>query len=304
MKKITGIILLLCMVLALVACTDHGSTTPETTTPENTAHEITMQEIYDANKTEVVLENHQSVYVLDAMDGEVYGEKYLTKEYSYVHYPDAEYDWAQFMTDNASYAYSSGAYLCYLYIAPEGVTNDFASDRAELGAPVLGLDIVDETIESVSQEDGSIIVKSYLGQEILADMAELGVSDCKNEYVLEAENYELISVIRDYTYADGTAFRSTTEVTYDAEAPEMYEEFLKYANQTEDLRKITVVSNPGTEKEVSQDFQIPKGLNIGFTYGDEFADKVEFYTDAACTEAFDPYMDAESDLTVYVKWAE
>jgi hypothetical protein len=76
------------------------------------------------------------------------------------------------------------------------------------------------------------------------------------------------------------------------------------ANQTEDLRKITVVSNPGTEKEVSQDFQIPKGLNIGFTYGDEFVDKVEFYTDAACTEAFDPYMDAEADLTVYVKWAE
>ena len=60
MKKSVSIILLLCMVLALAACTDHGSSTPETTTPENAAPEITMQEIYDANMTEAVLENHQA----------------------------------------------------------------------------------------------------------------------------------------------------------------------------------------------------------------------------------------------------
>lgn len=299
----------LCMVLALAACTDQGDTTtkdttPETTMPENTTAEISMQEIYDANQIEAVFKNCQSISVLDSMDSEVYCVKYQTKEYSYVHYPDEEFDWAQFMTDNASYAYNSGDYLRYLYIAPDGVTNDFASDRAELCASVLAADIVDETIESVSQEDGRITVKSYLGQEVLADMEELGVSDCKNEYVLDAKTHELISVISDYTYDDGTAFRSATEVTYDTEAPEMLEVFLKYANQTEDLRKVTVVSNPGIEKEVSQDFQIPKGLMVGFTYGDEFTDKVEFYTDAACTEAFNPYADTESDLTVYVKWAE
>lgn len=28
----------------------------------------------------------------------------------------------------------------------------------------------------------------------------------------------------------------------------------------------------------------------------------EFYTDAACTEAYDPYADTDSDLTIYVKW--
>lgn len=314
MKKIVSLILLLCMVLAFAACTDQESTTPdvtttedktpETTMPENTTPEITMQEIYDANQTEAIFENYQSISVLDAMDGKVFGEKYLTQEYSYVHYPDEEYDLAQFMTDSTSYAYSSGDYLCYLFIASEGVTNDFATDRAELCEPVLGADILDETIESVSQEDGRITVKSYYGQEVLANMAELGVSDCKNEYVLDAETYVLISVIRDYTFEDGTAFQSSAEVTYDAEVPEMIDEFMKYANQTEDLRKVTVISNPDMDKEVSQDFQIPKGLIVGFTYGDDFVDQVEFYTDAACTEAFDPYTDAESDLTVYVKWAE
>ena len=29
----------------------------------------------------------------------------------------------------------------------------------------------------------------------------------------------------------------------------------------------------------------------------------EFYTDADCTEAYDPFADTDSDLTVYVKWA-
>ena len=43
---------------------------------------------------------------------------------------------------------------------------------------------------------------------------------------------------------------------------------------------------------------------IGFEYDDELEDAVEFYTDAACTESYDPYADTDSDLTVYVKWAE
>ena len=33
-------------------------------------------------------------------------------------------------------------------------------------------------------------------------------------------------------------------------------------------------------------------------------DKVVFYTDAACTENYDPYADTDSDLTIYVKWTE
>ena len=68
------------------------------------------------------------------------------------------------------------------------------------------------------------------------------------------------------------------------------------------MRNVTVVTNPGTEKEVSQSFQIPKGMIIGFTWDDLYEDKVELYADAACTEAYDPYVDADSDLTVYIKW--
>ena len=262
---------------------------------------ITLQEIYDASQTEALLKNHESVYIQDEMDGEVWAEKYLTKEYSYSHYPDKEFDYAEFTTDHANYVYSSGDYLRYMHIAPDGVTNDFTSDRAEKYASVLTANILDETIESATKKDSRITVKSLLGEESLA--AADGLASVKTEYELDAKTRELISVIADYTYEDGTAFRAVTEVAYDAEAPEMIEVFLKYANQTENMRTVTVVTNPGTEKEVNQNFQIPKGLLIGFTWDDAFEDKVELYTDADFTEAYDAYVNTDSDLTIYVKWA-
>ena len=77
---------------------------------------------------------------------------------------------------------------------------------------------------------------------------------------------------------------------------------MAYESQTENLRNVTIVSNPGTEKEETKTIQVPKGLIIGLEFDDSVADAVEFYTDAACTESYDPYADTDSDLTIYVKW--
>jgi hypothetical protein len=93
-----------------------------------------------------------------------------------------------------------------------------------------------------------------------------------------------------------------TEVTYDSDAPELVKTILAYENQTENLRNVTVVSNPGTDKEESKSIKTPKGLIIGFEYDDELEDAVEFFTDDACTESYDPFANTDSDLTVYIKW--
>ena len=260
---------------------------------------ITVREIYDAAETETMLKNHQSVSIRDEMDGELFIERYLTKEYVYDYIPGEEYEWAEFMTDDAYYCYMDGDYLLYLSISPDGVS-DFASYRAEHYASViLGMDSVDETIESVTQKDGRITVKSVCGQEALA---ELGVTSAKFEYALDAKTRELISVISDYTYDDEMAFSSVTEVTYDTEEPEMLKTFLEYENRTENLRNVTVVSNPGTENEKIESVQVPKGLIVGLRYEEDSAYAFEPYTDAACTEAYDPYADTDSDLTIYMKW--
>ena len=288
MKRIVAFILLLCMVLSLAAC---GKV------------EITMQEINDANQTEALLKNHQSVYIREEMDGEIFSELYLTKDYVFYYIPGADFDCMEFTTDDARYSLAGDDCVYYVFVTPDGI-GDFANERAERSASAaLCADAEGEIIESASKKDGLITVKSVLSQKAIEDMAEFGVTFAKFEYMLDAKNRELISLNSDYTYDDGMAFSAVTEVTYDADVPEMLQTILAYENQTENLRNVTIVSNPGTEKEESKNIQVPKGLIVGLEFDDAFADAVEFYTDAACTESYDPYVNTDSDLTIYIKWS-
>ena len=118
MKKIIALILALCMILTLAAC---GKV------------EITMQEIYDTNQTEVLLKNHQSVYIRDEMDGENFGEVYLSKDYVFNYMPGVESDWMEFLTDDARYSLAGDDCVYYVFITPDGV-GDFTSERAERSA--------------------------------------------------------------------------------------------------------------------------------------------------------------------------
>jgi hypothetical protein len=143
-----------------------------------------------------------------------------------------------------------------------------------------------------------------LSSKNLEAWAEFGVVAGKYEYVLDAKTREIISISANYTYNDGSVSCSTMELSYDAEEPEKLGELLGYVNQTENLRNVTVVSNPGTDKEESKSIQAPKGLVIGVEYADDLEYAVELYTDAACTEAYDPFANTDFDLTVYVKWSK
>lgn len=289
MKKIVTLILMLCMILSLSAC---GKV------------EITMQEIYDANQTKALLKNHDSVYVRNESDGEYFDEKYLTQDYIYDYIHDEEFEWVEFTTDDANYYCLNGDYVRFWTITPDGVSSDFASYRTEYYASaILGAETVDEIIESVSKKDGRITVTSSLSQKNIEYMAEYGVTAGKFEYVLDAKTREIVALNGDYTYDDGTGYHVDSEVSYDIDAPERVREFLKYANETENLRNITVVSNPGTEKEESQSIQAAKGLAVGFRYEEEEY-VFEMYADAACTELYDPYVDTDSDQTIYVKWVD
>lgn len=288
MKKFVALVLLLCMVLTLAACAKMS---------------VSMQEIYDAAQTDAMLKNHQGVSIRDKIDGELVNERYLTKEYIFDYVPNAESDWAEFVTDNSCYSYLGGAYVRYLPITPDGVSDGFASYRAEHYASViLDAETVDEVITSVSKKDGRFYAKSVLSQKILESMAEFGVTSGNFEYVLDAKTREILSIEGNYTYNDDSTHQMTSEISYDAEVPEMVKTFLEYENQTENLRTITVVTNPGTDKEVSQSVQVPKDLLVGLRYYEDSEYTFEVYTDAACTEAYDPYADTASDLTIYVKW--
>ena len=162
-------------------------------------------------------------------------------------------------------------------------------------------DTADEIIESVRKKDGRITVTSSISEKALENMAEFGMISGRSEYVLDAKTREIVSITSDSAYDDGTSFSVYAEVTYDAPIPEKLKTLLAYESQTENLRNVTIVSNPATEKEETKTIEVPKGLIMGFEYDDAFDGAVAFYTDAACTKDYDPYANTDSDMTIYVK---
>ena len=80
--------------------------------------------------------------------------------------------------------------------------------------------------------------------------------------------------------------------------------FLAYERETENLRTVTIVSNPGTENEKTESIQVAKGLQVKCS-ADYFVEEFfTLYADEACTQVFEEGSDVNTDLTIYVKWSE
>ena len=80
--------------------------------------------------------------------------------------------------------------------------------------------------------------------------------------------------------------------------------FLAYEQETENLRTVTIVSNPGTENEKTESIQVAKGLQVTCS-ADYFVEEFfALYADAACTQTFEGEWDVNADITIYVKWGE
>lgn len=293
MKKMISIILSMGLVASLSACGGGDK-------------EITMQEIYDASYMSAMLENHESVYIKN-MEGDVlYEESYASKDCSYTLYGGEYYgmasDSASFTTDSASYSYNDGNYMRTLILSQDGLADSYLTENDE--AKILGIETLEQTIQSVTEKDGRITVVSSLSQDADEDSVGMGLISTDCEYVLDAETRELISSRCVYSYDDGSVYDITSEFFYDADIPEGMKAFMEYDQQAEDLRTITVVSNPGAENEKSESVQVPKGLAVSLEPAVYDGTMFDMYADAACTESFAFSDDNDSDATIYVKWSE
>ena len=302
MKKIAAFILTLCMALPLTACGDKV--------------EITMQEIYEASNLGALIEKHENVYVRYAESGNVYEEQYLSKEYSYSFMDGEVYgmdsDLMFFTTDDAFYSYSDGKYIRSIIISPDGMTDRY--NPLDDARYVFEEDGLKETIKSVEIKDGQIIVTSFESQESLEASGNVGLLSYNAKYVLDAKTRELISTAADFEYDDGSVYNVVMDFIYDGEIPEEMKTFVEYDQQTEDLRTVTVVSNPNTENEKSESVQVPKGVSVYFepdmVFDFDYAVSSEadiegvfdLYADAACTQPFEFPEGDDTDFTVYVQW--
>ena len=80
--------------------------------------------------------------------------------------------------------------------------------------------------------------------------------------------------------------------------------FLAFAQETEDMRTVTIVSNPGTENEKTESIQVPKGLQVSIGSDWDVEETFSVYEDAACTQPSEEMWDVNADITIYVKWDE
>lgn len=317
MKKIVTFILLMCMVLTFVACTDNGiktpenttseettleGTTPEETTTEEITTEITAQDIYDSSKVSALLEKYDSILVVRTANGEVYQEDYYSKEYCYSLFDGGESDAGFLSTDKSFFFYVEDIYSQAISISPDGIADEKEFFAEELETNYLLTDMLNDTIMSVTEIDGNILVTSFPDQEEIDEAKAQGWNIVDGEeYVLDAKTLDVISVKGGSVNDSGEKYEGAISVTYNVEIPEGMKKLVEYAQQTENMRTVTFVSNPGTDNEKTESIQVPKGLQVDFFADSEDLD-FTLYADAACTQEIELNLDVDSDLTVYVKW--
>ena len=313
MKKIVTFFLLMCLILTLAACTDNGSKTPESTkpentTPEDTAPEITLQEVYDAGKNlAALLGDHENVYVQVTSNGKVIREEYLSKQHCYsfsdAEYMDMGFDYADFTTDHSEYVYFDNSYTLNVTLTPSGMVD--AKDRfTTVGTnSFISSDVVKDDAASITEKDGFIIVTYTADMDTITAIGD-GVVSCVETYTLDAKTREMTAVKTVYTYEDGTVEEGVVTITRDVEIPEGAKPFLAYENETENLRTVTFISNPGTENEKTESIKAPKGLPVIFSPDFSIENTFTLYADAACTQAIEEDPDVNSDVTLYIKWDE
>ena len=326
MKKIVTLILVVCMVLTLAACADKGSktsestkpestapqnTTPESTAPQNTAPqnttpEITPQEVYNAGKSlSALLGNHENVYVRITSNGNLIREEYLSKQHCYsfsgAEYMDMGFEYASFVTEHAECVCFDGIYMCNVMLTPSGMVD--MKERFAVAGTVefVSSEMMKNDGVSISKTDSSIIVTCNADLDEIVLMGEDIVS-CVETYTLDATTREMTAIKTVYTYKDGTVEEGVVTITRDVEMPEGMKPFLAYEQETENLRTVTVVSNPGTENEKTESIQVPKGLLVAFSPDWNVEKTLTIYADAACTRVIEEDPDVNSDVTVYIKW--
>jgi YD repeat-containing protein len=268
---------------------------------------ITLQEVYDAGKTlSALLGDHESVYVAITSNGTLLQENYLSKQYSYFfygsEYMNLGFEYSALITNHSQYNCYDGDYSYIAMLDQSGMIDMEAYFATEGEMSFISTEVLNGESSSITEKDGCLIVT------FIADLDKIviiddGVVSCVETYTLDAKTHEMISVKTVYTYEDGTVEEGIVTITRDVEIPEGAKPFLAY-EQTENLRTITVVSNPGTENEKTDVIRAPKGLQVSFS-SDWNVDKLfGAYTDAACTQPIPEVPDSNADVTIYIKWEE
>lgn len=283
MKKFFALLLVLMLLVSFSACD---------------SQELTMRKLIDANQPKTLLETYDSIFIRGTMAGESIGDYYLTETYSF----EGSESFSMYLTDDTGYACRNGVYERIVFLTRDGLV-DYADYRADLYTDViLSQESLMEKIQSITETEEQISLTSVMSRRNLKKLfGQDNLRSLENVYVLDANTYGVITAMGTLIFDDGTAIDLAMECTYNAEMPEGVQPLLEYAEQTEDLRTVTLVFHAGTKKEKTELIQAPKGLPLTLSLPDDATEGFAVYADEACTVPFQSNGDYTSDVTVYIK---
>lgn len=163
----------------------------------------------------------------------------------------------------------------------------------------------DETLQEVTESDGLLKITSSFGKERLMGSVEaLEWSESWEQegegltviYMADPETYEVVSQESYARRSDGSLVKMMDlKFTYDSEY-EVPEELLSLLN-SEDSRKLTVIADPGTEKERISETEVGKGVYFRPVLPEGYEG---YYVDPECTQPLESTGDGTEDILIYI----
>ena len=223
---------------------------------------VTLEEIDTATQTEQLLKNHSSFQITSVyVDDDFTYSQYVDKDLLLVSYPDST---ELYLDGQLNYLSEEDSLSGILYILQDPVAYP-ATDNVIFSSSAA------ETITSCEEKDGKIYVSSDASPE-----------DTEKQVTGEG-----------FPYNEGEYF--ITE--YDVERPELAQTMYEHSTAIENLRQVTLTTDPDTENEETFSVQVPKGDGV-VIYLPEGYDGI--FTDRACTKEEESPIDRNADATLYM----
>ena len=240
---------------------------------------VTLEEMQQATQTDQLLKTYTSVQTTT-----VFGEDNFT----FTQYADKDLlfvsavDQSDLYLDGVQYFVADeDIFSKTMFILQEPLTY-YAADNLVFEADP------EETIKSCEKKDG----KLYVSTELTAKRSEELVTNegytyndgeyLTSIYILDAKTKEIQSFSEVLNAADGTTC-PYVEVTaeYGTERPAMAQELYEHSTTKENLRTVTIITDPDTDTEQSNTVQLPKGDRVLAYFPDGYD---TLFTDRDCTE--------------------
>lgn len=268
-------------------------------------NEDILKKLAEANQEPYNWTDHNSIalnQIFYKEDGDVYFSEYYFADKEKAAFENSD-SYVEILTGGRHFGFDpelNAPFIC-VYLDPSGYDEEyedllewFCYEESE-----------DETLQEVTESDGLLKVTSFLEKEYLTTSAEwLEWDDSWKE---DGERIVLISMVDPDTYevtstesyarkSDGSQVKMMDlKFTYDSEY-EVPEELLSMVN-SEDSRKLTVIADPGTEKETTFETEVGKGVYFRPVLPEGYEG---YYVDPECTQPLESTGDGTEDILIYI----